>query len=255
MRLEGKVAIVTGAARGIGENIARRFAQEAAKVVLADIREPEGEGVAQGIREEGGEALFVKLDVTSEEQWEQAVQTTIEKYGKLDILVNNAGVTLQQVVLVPEIEDTTLDLWNEIMGVNATGVFLGTRAVIKEMKRGGGGSIVNISSISAIVGGASSNFAYGPSKGAVRIFTKAIAVTYGKHGIRANSIHPGSIRTPLTDYIYADPAYRERIVSRHPVGRPGQPEDIANGVLFLASDEASFVTGAELVIDGGFTAQ
>ena len=250
VRLPGKIAIITGAAQGIGETTARRFAQEGAKVVIADIQEKEGEAVAQGIREEGGEALFVKLDVTSEEQWEQAVQTTIEKYGKLDILVNNAGTTYQG----KDLEETSLDLWNNIMAINGTGVFLGTRAGVRAMKAGGGGAIVNISSIAGIIGSTSSNIAYPASKGAVRLLTKWMAVRTGKDGIRVNSVHPGIIETPLTRYRLTDKEWVARSMPRYPLGRPGQPEEIANGILFLASDEASFVTGTELIIDGGYTA-
>ena len=250
MRLEGKVAVISGGARGMGAVEARLFAKEGAKVVLGDILEVEGRKVESEIRAAGGEAIFVRLDVTSESDWKNAVDTAVARFGKLDVLVNNAGVSGHG-----RIEDVTLEMWNRVMNINSTGVFLGTRAVIPAMRRGGGGSIVNISSQLGLVGVDNSSPQYQASKGAVRLLTKATAIQYAKERIRANSVHPGPIVTPMTEGRRADPESYRLTVSRIPLGRYGEPEDVAYGVMYLASDESSFMTGAELVIDGGWTAQ
>ena len=248
MRLENKVAIISGGARGMGAAEARLFAREGAKVVIGDILEEEGLQVVEQISETGGRALFVPLDVTSESQWAEAIAATVTEFGKLDVLVNNAGVGTRGTV-----EDTSVEVWDRVMEINAKGVFLGTKAAIPEMRRAGGGSIINISSQLGLVG---TNFASGPeyqaSKGAVRIFTKATAIQYAKEGIRANSVHPGPINTPMAQSTMTDAA---TYLSAIPLGRYGEPDEVAYGVLYLASDEASFVTGSELVIDGGWTAQ
>ena len=248
MRLEGKVAIVSGAASGMGAEEARLFAREGASVVVADITDDDGKAVAREIEDSGGEAVFVHTDVTSEESWRQAVETTIERYGKVDILVNNAGIS-------SGIFSDPLDVdgWSRIMDVNATGVYLGTRAVIPAMREARAGSIVNISSIMGFVAGDYGHPAYHASKGAVRIFTKATAVRYGPDGIRANSVHPGYMPPMRTSV--RDPADRDEHVRLTPLRRIGETIEVANGVLFLASDEASFITGTELVIDGGFIAR
>ena len=193
MRLEGKVAIISGGARGMGAAEAKLFAREGAKVIICDVLEDEGRQTEAEINEVGGDAVFVKLDVTSQDEWENAVNTAIERFGKLDILVNNAGIIVQSTI-----EDMTVELWDKVMDVNAKGVFLGTKTAIPHMKEAGGGSIVNISSISGIVGQDNVNAGYNASKGAVRIFTKAAAVQYAKENIRVNSIHPGPIATPMT---------------------------------------------------------
>ena len=249
MRLQGKVAIITGAARGQGAEEARMFAKEGAKVVLADVTDQEGTAVAAEIAEMGGDALYVHLDVTNEDEWDAAVQSAIASFGKLDILVNNAGIWRRGHVL-----ETSSDQWDDIMDVNAKGVFLGTKAAIPEMRKAGGGSIVNISSTAGLVGSKTSA-AYSASKGAVRIFTKSTAVQYAAEGIRANSIHPGPIDTDMGDQVWPDAASKVASVTRTALNRMGTPEDIAYGALYLASDESSFVTGSELVIDGGVTAQ
>ena len=250
MRLEGKVALISGGARGQGAAEARLFAAEGAKVVFGDILDELGAQVEAEIRELGSEATYVHLDVTSEADWAAAVQSAVDRYDKLDILVNNAGI-----VSWGRLEDSSSEEWDRIMEVNAKGVFLGTRAAIPEMRRIGGGSIINISSISGLVGQDTVQAAYNASKGAVRLLTKTTAIQYASDGIRANSVHPGSVATPMTAARQADPEILRQSESRIPLGRVGQPLDIAYGVLYLASDESSFVTGSELVIDGGFTAQ
>ena len=249
MRLEGKVALITGAARGQGAAEARLFAQEGAKVIVADVSDPEGIAVAAEIAEAGGDAIYVHLDVTDESEWEAAVQSAITSFGKLDILVNNAGIWRRGHVM-----ETSSEQWDDIMDVNAKGVFLGTKAAIPEMRKAGGGSIVNISSTAGLVGSKTSS-AYSASKGAVRIFSKSTAIQYASEGIRANSIHPGPIDTDMGDQVWPDPTIREASISRTALSRIGTAQDIAYGALYLASDESSFVTGSELVIDGGVTAQ
>ena len=249
MRLEGKVALITGAARGQGAAEARLFAQEGAKVILADVSDPEGIAVAAEIAEAGGGAIYVHLDVTNESQWDAAVQSAVTSFGKLDILVNNAGIWRRGHVM-----ETSSEQWDDIMDVNAKGVFLGTKSAIPEMRKAGGGSIVNISSTAGLVGSKTSS-AYSASKGAVRIFSKSTAIQYASEGIRANSIHPGPIDTDMGDQVWPDSTSREASISRTALSRIGTAQDIAYGALYLASDESSFVTGSELVIDGGVTAQ
>ncbi len=249
MRLEGKVALITGGARGQGAAEARVFAYEGAKVVIADILDGEGEKLAAEIGESGGDAMFVHLDVTSEDQWRNAIAATVLRFGKLDVLVNNAAVWRRG-----RVEETTGEHWDSVMEVNAKGVFLGTKLAIPEMRKAGGGSIINISSVAGLVGSLTSS-AYSASKGAVRLLTKSTAIQYAAEGIRANSIHPGAIDTAMGEQVWPNAETRDEVVARTPVGRMGMPEDIAYGALFLASDESSFVTGSELVIDGGMSAQ
>ena len=248
MRLEGKVALISGGARGMGAEEALLFAREGAKVVIGDVLEAEGRAVAASIP--GGQAIFARLDVTSESDWQRAVSLAEEVYKRLDILVNNAGVSA-----VGGIEDTTEEEWDRVMSVNAKGVFLGTKYAIPAMQRAGGGSIINISSQLGIVAMSESSPQYIASKGAVRLLTKSTAIQYAADGIRCNSVHPGPIVTPMTEGRRSDPAVRELMTSRIPLGRYGEAIDVAYGVLYLASDEASFVTGSELVIDGGWVAQ
>jgi len=250
MRLDGKVALISGGARGMGAAEAKLFAREGAKVVVGDILEEEGRQTEAEIREGGGECLFVRLDVTNESEWRNAVSAVVSRFGKLDVLVNNAGVLLRGVL-----EDTSSQDWDFVMGVNAKGVFLGTKSAIPEMRRAGGGSIVNISSMSGMVGQGNIQPVYNASKGAVRIFTKCAAIQYARDNIRVNSVHPGAVETPMTMDSWSDSDAKARTVDHIPLGRTAQPEDIAYGVLYLASDESSFVTGSELVIDGGAIAQ
>ena len=255
MRLDGKVALISGGGRGMGAAEARLFAREGASVVIGDVLEEEGRQVEAQIGEAGGQALFLRLDVTSESDWIDTVAAAVSRFGKLDILVNNAGVSGAGASSAQTmVEETTAEAWDRVMDVNAKGVFLGTKAVIPEMRRAGGGSIINISSIYGLVGSGGGS-AYHASKGAVRLLTKSTAVQYASEGIRANSVHPGFINTPMTAAALANPERNRSLISRTPVGRLGVPDDVAYGVLFLASDESSFMTGSELVIDGGWTAQ
>jgi cyclopentanol dehydrogenase len=233
----------------MGAAEAKLFATEGAKVAIGDILEREGKRVEAEINETGGEAMFVRLDVTMESEWRSAIAATVRRFGKLDVLVNNAGVAVRG-----KVEETSEEQWNRAMDINAKGVFLGTKVAIFEMRRAGGGSIVNISSVAGIVGSPVLS-AYNASKGAVRLLTKATAIQYAKDGIRCNSVHPGPIATPMNEYQRADPKLLESNLSRVPMARYGQPEEVAYGVLYLASDESSYVTGSELVIDGGLTAQ
>ena len=250
MRLSDKVALISGGARGMGAVEAELFAREGAKVVIGDVLEAEGHSTAQSIAAAGGEAVFLRLDVTSEDDWKAAVDLAVTRYGKLDILVNNAGVDGASMI-----EETTEAAWDRVMDINAKGVFLGTRYAIPEMRKAGGGSIINISSQLGMVGMKESSPQYQSSKGAVRLLTKSTAIQYAAEGIRANSVHPGPIVTPMTEPRRSDPSIREVMESRIPLGRYGEAEEVAYGVLYLASDESSFVTGSELVIDGGWTAQ
>ena len=250
MRLEGKVAFISGGARGMGAAEVRLFSSEGALVGFGDVLEQEGKALEAEIGEAGGQALFVPLDVTSSLQWQEAIDATVARFGKLDILVNNAGVRGAGLV-----EELSEDEWDRVMDINAKGVFLGTRTALPALRNSGGGSIVNISSQLGIVGVDNSGPQYQASKGAVRIFTKATAIQYAREGIRANSVHPGPIATPMTEGGRADPQRYGTTVSRIPLGRYGEPDDVAYGVLFLATDESSFMTGSELVIDGGWTAQ
>ena len=250
MRLDGKVALISGGARGMGAAEARLFAREGAAVVFGDLLDDLGQQVEAEINETGGKAVYTHLDVTSEQDWDSAVQTAVSRFGKLDVLVNNAGIAV-----FTSGDDATVEDWDRVMDVNAKGVFLGTRAAIPEMRNAGGGSIVNISSISGMVGQDNIHMGYNASKGAVRLLTKSTAVQYAKDGIRANSVHPGPIATPMTEAGRADPERYKQSMARTPLGRYGEPDDVAYGVLFLASDESSYMTGSELVIDGGVTAQ
>jgi NAD(P)-dependent dehydrogenase (short-subunit alcohol dehydrogenase family) len=233
----------------MGAEEAKLFAREGAKVVIADVLEEEGKRLEAEVKQSGGEAMVMRTDVTVEADWRRLVETTVSRFGKLDILVNNAGLSSTSAADPMDTEG-----WRRIMEVNATGVFLGTKYAIPAMQQAGGGAIVNISSIMGFVGGESGHPAYHASKGAVRIFTKATAVKYGPDGIRANSVHPGFM-PPMRSARPRDTADLQRLVEWTPLRRTGQPIEVAYGVLFLASDEASFITGTELVIDGGFIAQ
>ena len=252
-RVKGKVAIVTGAAGGLGRAEAMLLADEGAKVVVTDVDEGAIEKLAESIRSRGGEALSIKHDVASETEWIEVMRKTLDAFGRLDVLVNNAGV-----IIYKKIEDITLAEWRWLMSVNLDGVFLGTKHAIGAMRKSGGGSIINIASTAALIGNPDAS-AYHASKGGVRLFSKAAAIECSKAGygynIRVNSIYPGVINTAMADPLKKDENKYNTAVSWHPMGHFGEPEDIAYGVLYLASDESKFLTGSELVIDGGWTAR
>jgi NAD(P)-dependent dehydrogenase (short-subunit alcohol dehydrogenase family) len=249
MRLKDKVAIITGAASGMGAATARRFGKEGAKVIIADMLSEEGKAVEASINATGGEAMFCSLNVTDEAGWKQLVEQTVRVFGRLDILVNNAGIS-------GSATNDLLDsgLWDRVMAVNSTGVFLGTAAAVRQMQKNGGGSIVNLSSISGVVGQTMVHMGYNAAKGAVRIMTKSTAVQFGKDRIRCNSVHPGLMPPMRTSGATADPAVRAKMLRAVPLGRSGEVDEVANAILFLASDEASYITGAELYVDGGYLA-
>ena len=249
-RLDGKVALISGGARGQGATEGRMMAEEGAKVVLGDILDEQGRAVEAEIRAAGGAATYVHLNVTSEPDWQSAVQTAESTYGGLHVLVNNAGILIRATI-----EETTEDDFDRIMAVNVKGVFLGTKHAIPAMRRAGGGSIVNISSVAGLVGSPGETAAYSATKGGVRLFTKSTAIQHASDNIRCNSVHPGPIVTDMIKDMLEDPEQWEQRMRRLPLKRPGRPEDIAYGVIYLASDESSYVTGAELVIDGGTTAE
>ena len=250
-RLDGKVAVITGAGSGIGRVSAELFAAEGAKVVVADVVATNAAEVAAGIVGTGGEAVAVSVDVSDEAQVATMVHAAVENYGGLHVLFNNAGI-------FPDddggVLDTPPETWQKVMEVNLKGVWLGCRAAVPAMLASGGGSIVNVASLVALVGAATAQIAYTASKGGVLAMTREIAVEYARQGIRANSLCPGPIETPLLAELLSDPARRQRRLVHIPVGRFGRPEEIARAALFLASDDASFVTGSALVVDGGITA-
>lgn len=250
-KLDGKVALISGAARGQGAAEATTFAQEGAKVVFGDVRDADGRQVEAAIRAQGGEAVYVHLDVTNEAAWRHAVQEAVTRYGRLDILINNAGIIIPRV----PIEDRTGDEWDRVMAVNAKGVFLGTKYAIPAMRSAGGGSIVNISSVAGIGQSLHQEPAYAASKGAVRIFTKVTAAQHAQDKIRCNSVHPGPVDTEMLHQAMPDPEVLKRRLTRVPLGRLASIDEIVKAVLFLASDDSAYMTGSELVIDGGALAQ
>ncbi|HET7881053.1 MAG TPA: glucose 1-dehydrogenase [Acetobacteraceae bacterium] len=243
MRLAGKVAIISGAASGMGAATARLFVREGAKVVIADVLEHEG---GQQVNALGEAAHFERLDVTSEDNWAAVVAATVQRFGKLDVLVNNAGISGSA-----EQDMFSTDAWHRIMAVNATGVFFGIKHAIPAMAASGGGSIVNLSSIAGIIGSEHVHMAYNASKAAVRLMTKSTAVQHAKDGIRANSVHPGIMPPMRTSGRTADPAIRAERMKVIPMRRPGEADEVAHAILFLASDEASYITGSEIHVDGG----
>jgi NAD(P)-dependent dehydrogenase (short-subunit alcohol dehydrogenase family) len=249
MRLKDKIALITGAAHGMGESMARLFVREGARVVIADVLEREGAEVAASITAAGGDAVFLKLDVSDEAQWVAAQAAPVARHGRLDILVNNAGIS----GAVPDRMST--EYFDRLMTVNARGTFLGVKHAVPEMQKAGGGAIVNISSISGLAGQAFVHMGYNAAKGAIHILTKSAAVQFAKDGIRVNSVHPGLMPPMRTSVTAADPAVREKVLESVPMRRAGRPEEAAYAVLFLASDEASYITGTELVVDGGYLAQ
>lgn len=249
MRLEGKVAFITGAAGGQGKEEAFLFAKEGATVVISDIQEELLQKTGEELKLLAPESAYFQHDVTSEDQWKDIIDQVAEKYGRIDILVNNAGISPANRLL-----DTSMELWNKVMDINATGTFLGMKYVVPVMQKNGGGSIVNISSIAGLTGGSGAS-AYTASKGAIRMLTKGAAIEFAKDSIRVNSVHPGVIETPMTEDLLKDDRIKTMMEASTPLPRFGNSKDIASGVLFLASDESSFVTGIEMPIDGGYSAQ
>jgi NAD(P)-dependent dehydrogenase (short-subunit alcohol dehydrogenase family) len=248
MRVADKVVLVTGAASGMGAATARLLAREGARVAVADLLEEEGRAVAAAIGQDGGTARFLRLDVAEEAAWEAAMAELLGGWGRLDVLVNNAGISGSA---TNDLYDT--ELWDRIMAVNARGTFLGTKHAVAAM-RGRGGSIVNLSSISGVVGQERIHCAYNASKAAVRLLTKSVAVQEGPAGLRVNSVHPGIMPPMRTSGATADPVFRAKLLGHVPLGRAGEAEEVARAILFLASDESSYITGAELHVDGGYLA-
>jgi 3(or 17)beta-hydroxysteroid dehydrogenase len=248
MRLNDKVAMVTGAASGMGAATARLFAREGAKVIVADVLEADGREVAAAIASGQGQGLFQRLDVSSAADWDAAIAAALSAYGKLDILINNAGISGSDPDLF------SMQVWDNVMTVNARGCFLGMKFVIPEMQKAKRGAVVNISSISGFTGQKMVHMAYNASKAATRLMTKSAAVQFASYGIRVNSVHPGIMPPMRTSKLTADPAIRAKILKAVPLGREGRVEEVAYASLFLASDEASYITGTELVVDGGYLA-
>lgn len=246
MRLAGKVALISGGGKGIGAATSRRFAEEGAHVGIGDVDREAGAAQAQQLSDAGLSATFVALDVTRAANWQSALQTLTDQHGGVDILVNNAGIYYRH-----GLESVDETEWDSVLAVNAKGPFLGAKAVIPSMKQRGGGSIINISSTAGIRGSIAPH--YGASKGAVRLLTKSIAVNFARDGIRCNSVHPGPVDTEM-GHAAVPQDHRDQRLARVPLGRFGRPDEIANAILFLASDESSFMTGSELVVDGGSTA-
>jgi cyclopentanol dehydrogenase len=249
-RLKGKVALITGGSRGMGAAEAKMFADEGAHVVIADILENEGRKIASEIAASGARCVFTQLDVLKASEWNSVIGTVISTFGKLDVLVNNAGVTSRMMLL-----DTSESEWDRVMDINTKGTFLGIKTAIPAIRSSGGGSIINISSQMGLVGADYISPQYQASKGAVRLLTKSVAIQYASDNIRCNSIHPAPIETDMTADMRQDPDAFRDMLRRIPMGRYGKPEEVAYAVLYLASDESSFVTGSELVVDGGWTAQ
>ncbi len=250
-RLDGKVALITGAASGIGAVAARLFAGEGARVVVADVSDDAGRATVEEIEAAGGQAAYVHADVSNADDARAMVAFAMERFGSLDVLHNNAGVFP---AADGSVTDTDEDVWDLVMRINLKGVYLGCRFGIPAMLEGGGGSIVNVASFVALMGAATPQIAYTSSKGGVLAMTREIAVEFARRGIRANALCPGPIETPLIAELLADPDRRQRRLVHIPIGRFGRPDEIANAALFLASDESSFMTGAALVVDGGITA-
>ena len=249
-RLKDKVALITGGSRGMGAAEAKMFADEGAHVVIADILENEGRKTASEIASSGARCIFRQLDVLKASEWDSVIGTVISNFGKLDVLVNNAGVTSRMMLL-----DTSEPEWDRVMDINTKGTFLGIKAAIPAIRSSGGGSIINISSQMGLVGADYISPQYQASKGAVRLLTKSVAIQYASDNIRCNSVHPAPIETDMTADVRQDPDAFQNMLGRIPMGRYGKPEEVAYAVLYLASDESSFVTGSELVVDGGWTAQ
>lgn len=246
--LKDKIILITGGAKGMGEAHSRMFAERGAIVLLTDF-DPLGEEIVKSIVASGGKAHFHRLNVTSENEWKTCIDWAIKNFGRIDGLVNNAGIHIRKMIAEIEVSE-----WDTIFDINVKGTFLGCKHVLPAMKAAGGGSIVNISSISGLVASMPGMGAYCATKGATRLLTKAVAVDYAQYKIRVNSIHPGTITTPMTAEYIADPSKHELVIGVTVMGRVGEPNEISEAVAFLLSDAASYMTGSEMVVDGGFTA-
>lgn len=247
-RVQDKVCLITGAALGMGREHALLLAEHGARLILTDLNAEAGEATAKDINDAGGDAIFIKHDASSEQDWQQVIKAGVEHFGKIDVLVNNAGV-----LTLKSIQETTTEDWDFVQSINTRGVFYGVKYVLPAMQKAGGGSIINISSIYGIVGAPSAS-AYQASKGAVRLLSKSAAVEYAEYNVRVNSVHPGVIATNMTKDIMVDDASTDALLGSALIRRPAQPKEVSWGILFLASDESSYMTGSELVIDGGYTA-
>ena len=248
-KMQGKVVLITGGAMGMGQSHAHVFASEGAQVVLTDINEAKGRETAAAVKQSSGNALFLRHDVTSANNWQAVVAECITRFGKVDVLVNNAGIFIPSAL-----EDTSDETWDRIMNINAKGTFLGCKHVLPAMQKTQGGAIINISSIYGLVG-APGAAAYEASKGAVRLLTKAAAADFAKFNIRVNSIHPGVIATEMTREMLKTDESTRAVLGPTLMARPGQAHEVSKAVLFLASDDASYMTGSEMVVDGGYSAQ
>ena len=249
MRLNGKVALITGGAQGIGAVIAARFAEEGALVFIGDLNATKGAETARAIAAKGYRAFFVTLDVTNEKSWIDAISAVIKEAGKLDVLVNNAGINIRE-----PIEEMKVENLDAMLAVNVKGPFLGCKHVIPVFRKSGGGSIINMSSVCGLIGHRYTPEAYTVTKGAVTLLTKTVAVRYAKDNIRCNSLHPSTVMTPLTRVLFDDPVTKAERLGEVPLGRLAETHDVANAALFLASDEAAFINGVALPVDGGTTA-
>ena len=248
MTVKDKTILITGAGGGLGSEMARLLADNGAQIIIVDLDAEKGEATAASINADGGKAWFIKADVTSEADWKAAVDFAVEKTGKLDVVVNNAGINIRKPV-----EEMTIEEWCTMMKVNTGSVFLGTKYAIPVMRKQGGGSIINTSSVCGLIGHKYTPEAYTASKGAVTMLTKAIASRYGKDNIRCNSIHPSTVHTPLVEVLFKDPERKAERLGEVPLGRLASAADVANAVMYLASEEASFINGVSLPVDGGVT--
>jgi NAD(P)-dependent dehydrogenase (short-subunit alcohol dehydrogenase family) len=249
MRLENKIVIISGAAQGLGAAMAFRFAEEGAFVFIGDLKADTGNGVVEEIKKKGGKAFFLTLDVTSDTSWKSAMEDIGKMTGRLDVLINNAGINIRE-----PIEEMKAESLDAMLAVNVKGPFLGTKHAIPLLRKSGGGSIINISSVCGLIGHQYTTEAYTVTKGAITLLTKSVAVRYAKDNIRCNSIHPSTVDTPLMQQLFKDPARKAERLGEVPLGRLATETDVANAALFLASDEASFLNGVALPVDGGTTA-